>query len=363
MRLVRCEDGQLEIALEPSAPKTLVHDLQRKLDRLDRQALDGGRVEGAGRADDACAEPRRSRPSSSAACSAIRWCRRCSAASPAPRSSVSTQNAPAPAEPAASDRRLRRVNRSEELNGRFHGPDEAGRRSCKSKMQAMQAELDQIEVEGTAGGGLVTVKLTAKGDLKGVKIDDSLLKPVGKGNSRGPAGRRACRRAAQGRSGAAGKDEGRHRRPAAAAGIEVLTYMPTAVAGPEIERLIQLLARLPGLGPRSARRAALHLIKKRELMMAPLAAALADRDGEDRDLQGLRQYRHAKSLHGLHRRQRDQLDHRGGGRRRRPVGAGTRARRQRPLSRARRHAVAARRRRPAGPHDRRADFARARRRR
>ena len=50
--------------------------------------------------------------------------------------------------------------------------------------------------------------------------------------------------------------------------------MPTAVAGPEIERLIQLLARLPGLGPRSARRAALFLIKKREALMAPLTAAL-----------------------------------------------------------------------------------------
>jgi recombination protein RecR len=50
--------------------------------------------------------------------------------------------------------------------------------------------------------------------------------------------------------------------------------MPIAVAGPEIERLIQLLARLPGLGPRSARRAALALIKKREQLMAPLAAAL-----------------------------------------------------------------------------------------
>jgi hypothetical protein len=44
-------------------------------------------------------------------------------------------------------------------------------------MQAMQAELDQVEVEGTAGGGLLTVILTAKGDLKGIKIDDSLLKP------------------------------------------------------------------------------------------------------------------------------------------------------------------------------------------
>src|SRR4051794_8717523 len=50
--------------------------------------------------------------------------------------------------------------------------------------------------------------------------------------------------------------------------------MPTSVAGPEIERLIQLLARLPGLGPRSARRAALHLIKKREQLMTPLASAL-----------------------------------------------------------------------------------------
>ena len=50
--------------------------------------------------------------------------------------------------------------------------------------------------------------------------------------------------------------------------------MATAAAGPEIERLIQLLARLPGLGPRSARRAALFLIKKRDQIMAPLAAAL-----------------------------------------------------------------------------------------
>jgi recombination protein RecR len=50
--------------------------------------------------------------------------------------------------------------------------------------------------------------------------------------------------------------------------------MSTATAGPEIERLIQLLARLPGLGPRSARRAALFLIKKREQIMAPLATAM-----------------------------------------------------------------------------------------
>src|ERR1700728_2387977 len=50
--------------------------------------------------------------------------------------------------------------------------------------------------------------------------------------------------------------------------------MPTNVTEPEIERLIQLLARLPGLGPRSARRAALHLIRKREQLLAPLADAM-----------------------------------------------------------------------------------------
>ena len=50
--------------------------------------------------------------------------------------------------------------------------------------------------------------------------------------------------------------------------------MSRASAGPEIEKLIQLLARLPGLGPRSARRAALHLIKKRTQLLEPLAGAM-----------------------------------------------------------------------------------------
>ncbi len=47
----------------------------------------------------------------------------------------------------------------------------------KSKMEAMQAELDQIEVEGISGGGLVTVKLSGKGEMKGVTIDDTLMQP------------------------------------------------------------------------------------------------------------------------------------------------------------------------------------------
>src|ERR1700727_3171574 len=47
----------------------------------------------------------------------------------------------------------------------------------KSKMETMQAELDRMEVEGSAGGGMLTVKLSGKGDLRGVHVDESLLKP------------------------------------------------------------------------------------------------------------------------------------------------------------------------------------------
>jgi recombination protein RecR len=56
--------------------------------------------------------------------------------------------------------------------------------------------------------------------------------------------------------------------------VEADPHPMAAVTGPEIERLIQLLARLPGLGPRSARRAALHLIKKREQLLEPLSDAM-----------------------------------------------------------------------------------------
>jgi len=52
--------------------------------------------------------------------------------------------------------------------------------------------------------------------------------------------------------------------------------MPTSQAGQEIDRLIQLLAKLPGLGPRSARRAALALLKKRETLLEPLAQAMTN---------------------------------------------------------------------------------------
>ena len=47
----------------------------------------------------------------------------------------------------------------------------------KTKMEAMQAELDHIEVEGVAGGGLVKVRMTAKGEVKAVALDRSLMRP------------------------------------------------------------------------------------------------------------------------------------------------------------------------------------------
>jgi nucleoid-associated protein EbfC len=46
----------------------------------------------------------------------------------------------------------------------------------QSKMQAMQEELGQLEVEGTSGGGLITVRMTAKMDVKAIKIDPTLMK-------------------------------------------------------------------------------------------------------------------------------------------------------------------------------------------
>jgi DNA-binding YbaB/EbfC family protein len=47
----------------------------------------------------------------------------------------------------------------------------------QSKMQEMQAQLDELMVDGSSGGGLVSVTMSAKGDLKSVHVDDSLVKP------------------------------------------------------------------------------------------------------------------------------------------------------------------------------------------
>ena len=49
--------------------------------------------------------------------------------------------------------------------------------SAQAKLEEMQKELETVEVEGQSGGGMVKIRLTAKGEMKGVSIDQSLLKP------------------------------------------------------------------------------------------------------------------------------------------------------------------------------------------
>ena len=49
--------------------------------------------------------------------------------------------------------------------------------AMQAKMQEVQAELERVEVEGQSGGGLVRVTLTAKGQMKAIALDPSLLKP------------------------------------------------------------------------------------------------------------------------------------------------------------------------------------------
>ena len=67
----------------------------------------------------------------------------------------------------------------------------------------------------------------------------------------------------------------------------------------ELDTLIQLLARLPGLGPRSARRAALFLIKRREQVMQPFAAAMSAAAAAIRTVLGVRQSRHLRPVRDL----------------------------------------------------------------
>jgi recombination protein RecR len=116
----------------------------------------------------------------------------------------------------------------------------------QSKMQAMQEELGHVEVEGISGGGLVAVRMTAKFEVKSVKIDPSLIKP----------------------------DEGEILEDLLVTAHNDARRKAEAAMQEKMASLTGGLGLPPGLGPRSARRAALHLIKKREALMAPLSSAL-----------------------------------------------------------------------------------------
>ena len=205
--------------------------------------------------------------------------------------------------------------------------------ALQAKMQEMQAELDQIEVEGTAGGGLVTVKLSAKGDMKGVS-DRRLAAQAGReGDRRGPDGRGARRGATQGRGHHAGEDEGADRRPAAAARAEAVliemlpapmreaepfgeqggSYRPPRTRDAAERRVLMGKnthahrrrrtrdrapdpAARPPAGARAALGAARRAAPHQEARAADGAARrrAPDRDREDRGLPHLRQHRHAE---------------------------------------------------------------------
>ncbi|MET3325243.1 DNA-binding YbaB/EbfC family protein [Bradyrhizobium japonicum] len=88
----------------------------------------------------------------------------------------------------------------------------------QSKMQEMQDALGNVEVEGISGGGLVVVRMTAKMDVKGVKIDPSLMKAEEREVLEDLLVTRARRCPPQGGGRRAGEDAVAHRRARPAAG-------------------------------------------------------------------------------------------------------------------------------------------------
>src|ERR1700739_1737033 len=100
----------------------------------------------------------------------IRWCRRCWRVFPVPRLSMSARR-PACLTSCWNPLQARATSMPDFLGLMKQATE------LKSKMEAMQAELDRIEVDGAAGGGMVAVKISGKGDLRSVSIDDSLFKP------------------------------------------------------------------------------------------------------------------------------------------------------------------------------------------
>ena len=179
--------------------------------------------------------------------------------------------------------------------------------AMQEKLQDAQARLAETEVEGTAGGGMVAVTLKGVGELTRLDIDESLLTP-GEGEILADLVIAAHADATPQAGSAAGRAD------ADAAGpLAGIPGMPTLVcrrsdlaasAGPEIERLIALLAKLPGLGPRSARRAALALLKRKRPAAGPAGRRDGRSGGPRARLLELRLARHPRSLRDLRRRQR-----------------------------------------------------------
>ena len=183
VRLVRIEDGRLEVALERSAARTLVNDLSRKLEQWTGRRWTVIVSNEAGTADAALAKRSRRRTSASAPPKPIRGCRRCWRDFPAPRWSRCASLPRSRRNPMLAVKTLPRAPTAtinSDSRGMHSMADFLGMMKqaaqLQSKMQAMQEELGHVEVEGISGGGLVSVRMTAKMEVKAVKIDPSLIK-------------------------------------------------------------------------------------------------------------------------------------------------------------------------------------------
>ena len=212
----------------------------------------------------------------------------------------------------------------------------------QAKMQEMQAKLEGMEIEGEAGAGLVSVTLNGKGDLRRIKIDPKVIDPADAEMLEDLIVAAHADAKQQDRGATRGGDAEGHRRPATAAGDEAAVlrvrrnrcaerpppplaggvggrgprrrHLPqpppqgdgsqlvfTTMGGPEIEKLIGLLAKLPGMGPRSARRAALKMLQQPEARMLPLAVGARRGGARGEAVPAVRQSRQPRPVLDLHR--------------------------------------------------------------
>src|ERR1700732_2682352 len=191
----------------------------------------------------------------------------------------------------------------------------------QSKMQAMQEELAHVEVEGLSGGGLVAVRMTAKMEVKAVKIDPSLMKAdereiledllVTAHNDARRKAEAAMQEKMQALTGGLGLPPGLGLGCHARCCCRPRNRTPDPAAG-------------AAAGARPALGAARGAASDQEARGAddPVGRRAAGGDRQDPGLQDLRQYRHQKSLHGVHRPAAGSCDHCRGCRRRRSLGVG-----------------------------------------
>ena len=154
----------------------------------------------------------------------------------------------------------------------------------QSKMTDIQKQLEELEVEGESGGGLIKAIVNAKGTLKSLNVDESLFVPSEKAVVEDLIV--AAIRDAQKKSGDKAKEEmakvTSDLNLPAGFKLPFLKYInfysnmnfKNHKVNDELETLIAILSKLPGLGPRSARRAVIKMIEKKEIILEPLTKVL-----------------------------------------------------------------------------------------